>query len=119
MTGEYGALLANDSWELIPPPANANILSGKWVFRHKLKTEGTLDRYKAHWVLRGFSQEHDVDFDETFSPVVKLTCYHPGYPLRRLVLQLEDPPTQCQERLSPWETLRVSVLPPAHWVRRC
>ena len=55
VTDEYGALLANDTWELVPPPANANVVSGKWVFRHKLKTDGTLDRYKARWVLRGFS----------------------------------------------------------------
>jgi choline-glycine betaine transporter len=41
------------------------------MFRQKLKADGTLDRYKARWVLHGFSQEHGIDFDETFSPVVK------------------------------------------------
>jgi hypothetical protein len=72
MTEEYHALLGNDTWDLVPPPQNANIVSGKWVFRHKLKPDGSLDRYKARWVLRGFSQEQGIDFDETFSPVVKL-----------------------------------------------
>lgn len=71
MTAEYGALLANDTWDLVRPPATANIVSGKWVFRHKFKSDGSLDRYKARWVMRGFSQEHGIDFDETFSPVVK------------------------------------------------
>lgn len=71
MTDEYGALLANDTWDLVPPPANANVVTGRCVFRHKQKPDGSLDRYKARWVLRGFSQEHDIDFDETFSPVVK------------------------------------------------
>ncbi|KAK1683599.1 hypothetical protein QYE76_044447 [Lolium multiflorum] len=71
MTAEYGALLANDTWDLVRPPANANVVSGKWVFRHKFKPDGSLDRYKARWVVRGFSQEHGIDFDETFSPVVK------------------------------------------------
>ncbi|KAK1670275.1 hypothetical protein QYE76_058434 [Lolium multiflorum] len=71
MTDEYGALLANDTWDLVLPPANANVVTSKWVFRHKLKPDGSLDRYKARWVLRDFSQEHDIDFDETFSPVVK------------------------------------------------
>ena len=69
MTAEYRALLGNDTWDLVPPPQNTNIVSGKWVFRHKLKPDGSLDRYKARWVLRGFSQEQGVDFDETFSPV--------------------------------------------------
>jgi hypothetical protein len=71
MTEEYRALLGNDTWDLVPPPQNANIVSGKWVFRHKLKPDGSLDRYKACWVLRGFSQEQVIDFDETFSLVVK------------------------------------------------
>jgi hypothetical protein len=55
MTAEYYALLSNDSWGLVPPPRNANIVSGKWVFRHKLKLDGSLDLYKSRWVLRGFS----------------------------------------------------------------
>jgi hypothetical protein len=71
MTEEYRALLGNDTWDLVPPPRNSNIVSGKWVFCHKLKPDGSLDPYKARWVLRGFSQEQGVDFDETFSPVVK------------------------------------------------
>jgi histone deacetylase 1/2 len=71
MTEEYRPLLGNDTWDLVPPSRNANIVSGKWVFRHKLKPDGSLDRYKAFWVLRGFSQEQGIAFDETFSPVVK------------------------------------------------
>jgi histone deacetylase 1/2 len=71
MIVEYRVVLGNDTWDLMPPPRNANIIFGKWVFCHKLKPDGSLDRYKACWVLRGFSQEQDVDFDETFSPVVK------------------------------------------------
>jgi hypothetical protein len=76
MTEEYRALLGNDTWDLVPPPQNANIVFGKWVFRHKLKPDGSLDRYKARWVLHGFSQEQGVDFDETFSPVVKPATVH-------------------------------------------
>jgi hypothetical protein len=71
MTDEYRALLGNDTWDLVPPPRNTNIVSGKWVFRHKLKPDGSLDRYKAHWVLHSFSQEQGVDIDETFSLIVK------------------------------------------------
>jgi histone deacetylase 1/2 len=72
MTKEYRALLSNDTWDLVPP-RNANIVSGKWVFRQKLKPDSFLDRYKARWVLRGFSQEQGVNFNETFSPIVKPT----------------------------------------------
>jgi hypothetical protein len=71
MRDEHNALLQNDTWTLVPKPSGANVVSGKWVFRHKYHSDGTLSRYKARWVVRGFSQEHGIDYDETFSPVVK------------------------------------------------
>jgi histone deacetylase 1/2 len=46
---------------------------GKWIFKHKFHDDGSLKPYKARWVLRGFTQCPSVDFNETFSPVVKPT----------------------------------------------
>jgi hypothetical protein len=71
MEEEYGALISNGTWELVPRPQGSNVVTGKWVFMHKLRVDGTLDRYKAHCVLRGFTQHPEVDYDETFSPIVK------------------------------------------------
>ena len=68
---EFSALLANHTWDLIPRPSRSNAVTGKWVFKHKFKADGSLERYKARWVLRGFTQHPDIDYDETFSPVVK------------------------------------------------
>jgi hypothetical protein len=68
---EHDALLMNHTWDLVPRPPQSNVVSGKWVFKHKFKADGTLERYKARWVLRGFTQRPGIDFDETFSPVVK------------------------------------------------
>ena len=47
------------------------MVTGKWIWTHKRRAEGTLDRYKACWVLRGFTQRPSVNYDETFSLVVK------------------------------------------------
>ena len=63
--------MKNHTWELIPRPSQANVVTGKWVFKHKFTADGSLERYKARWVLRGFTQWPGVDFGETFSPVVK------------------------------------------------
>jgi hypothetical protein len=56
MEEEYAALLANHTWHLVPCPPGTNVVTGKWLFHHKLTSDGSLDRYKARWVLRGFTQ---------------------------------------------------------------
>jgi hypothetical protein len=71
MEEEYAALLANHTWDLVPRPPGTNVVTGNWLFCHKLTSDGSLDRYKACWVRRGFTQRPGVDYDETFSPVVK------------------------------------------------
>jgi hypothetical protein len=71
MEEEYNALLLNNTWDLVARPAGTNVVSGKWIFKHKFNADGSLERYKARWVLRGFTQRPGIDFDETFSPVVK------------------------------------------------
>jgi hypothetical protein len=62
---------ANDTWTLVPRLPGVNLVTGKWVFRHKFRSDGSLDRYKARWVVRGFTQRPGIDYGETFSPVVK------------------------------------------------
>jgi hypothetical protein len=71
MEEEYGTLISNGTWELVLRPQGSNVVTDKWIFTHKLRADGTLNRYKARWVLRGFTQHLGVEYDETFSPVVK------------------------------------------------
>jgi hypothetical protein len=71
MSDEFSALQKNNTWDLVPRPSGANIVTDKWVYRHKFRPDGSLERYKARWVLRGFTQRPGIDFDEIFSPVVK------------------------------------------------
>ena len=73
MEEEYTALLPNQTWDLVPRPPGCNVVTGKWIWTHKRRDDGTLDRYKARWVLRGFTQRPNVDYDETYSLVVKPT----------------------------------------------
>jgi hypothetical protein len=71
MAEEHKALVETNTWRLVPRPPGANVVTGKWIFRHKFQSDGTLARHKARWVVRGFTQRQGVDYDETFSLVVK------------------------------------------------
>ncbi|XP_022014174.1 uncharacterized mitochondrial protein AtMg00820-like [Helianthus annuus] len=73
MNDEYRALIENKTWELVPKKLDMNIVRTMWVFRHKKKADGTLERYKARLVCDGRSQQVGVDYGKTFSPVVKPT----------------------------------------------
>ncbi|CAJ2635631.1 unnamed protein product [Trifolium pratense] len=71
MKDEYDALIENKTWELVLRPSNANVIRSLWIFRHKKKSDGSFERYKARLVGNGANQQSGVDCGETFSPVVK------------------------------------------------
>jgi hypothetical protein len=76
MEEEYAALLANHTWDPVPCPPGTNVIIDKWLFRHKLTSDGSLDHYKARCVLRGFTRRPGVDYDETFSTIIKFATVH-------------------------------------------
>ncbi|GLT71533.1 hypothetical protein SLA2020_435440 [Shorea laevis] len=73
MNMEFTALMHNGTWTLVPPQSTMNLVGCKWVFKIKRKSDGSIDRYKARLVAKGYHQQPGIDFDETYSPVVKPT----------------------------------------------
>ncbi|GKD59097.1 ribonuclease H-like domain-containing protein [Tanacetum coccineum] len=76
MYDEYNTLVKNGTWILVPRPSDVNLVRSMWLFKHKFHADGTLSRYKSRLVTNGSNQQHGVDFDETFSPVVKPATIH-------------------------------------------
>ena len=72
MNKEINALQINNTWELVSLPPKKKAISCKWVYKTKLKSDGSLERLKARIVIRGFTQQYGVDYQEVFSPVVKM-----------------------------------------------
>jgi hypothetical protein len=71
MDAEYEALEKDQTCHLVPPEGIKNIINCRWVYKVKRKADDWFDRNKARLVAKGFKQQYGIDYDDTFSPVMK------------------------------------------------
>ncbi|OUC47837.1 integrase core domain protein, partial [Trichinella nativa] len=71
MLEEISALHMNDTWILTDLPADRKTIQCKWVFKSKINSDGEVSKYKARLVAKGYSQRAEIDYFETFAPVVR------------------------------------------------
>ena len=73
MQEEIKSLHENHTYDLVELPKGRKALKNKWVYRLKNEENNPRPRYKARLVVKGFNQKKGVDFEEIFSPVVKMS----------------------------------------------
>jgi hypothetical protein len=67
------SIMSNKTWEVVERPYGCKPIGSKWVFKKKLIPNGTIERYKARLVIKGYSQKEGEDFFDTYSHVARLT----------------------------------------------
>lgn len=72
MQDEIDALKKNGTWEKCYLPKGKQVVGWRWVFSIKYQDDGTIERFKARLVAKGYTQTYDINYTETFSPVVKI-----------------------------------------------
>ncbi|GKC47446.1 putative RNA-directed DNA polymerase [Tanacetum coccineum] len=72
MNQEIEALNRNNTWVITELPENRKHVGSKWIFNVKYKAYGELKILKARLVAKGFHQREGIDYEKTFSPIVKI-----------------------------------------------
>ncbi|GKA57964.1 retrovirus-related pol polyprotein from transposon TNT 1-94 [Tanacetum coccineum] len=73
MAEELTTLHQTHTWDLVPFPLGKRAIGSRWVYKIKTKSGGSIERYKARLVVKGYSQEYGMDYKETFALVAKMT----------------------------------------------
>lgn len=71
MTKEMNSHEQNHTWTLTDLPEGRKKIGSKWVYKHKIGKDGTIESYKARLCAKGYSQKEGIDYNETFAPVLK------------------------------------------------
>ena len=65
--------MKNGVWDVVPRPDGKLVVTSKWIYKIKHVVNGSIEKYKARFVARGFSQKEGIDYEETFAPIARYT----------------------------------------------
>ena len=73
MIEEYHSIMKNDVWEIVLRQGKKCVMTSKWIYKIKHVVDGSIEKYKARFVARGFSQKEGIDYEDTFAHVARYT----------------------------------------------
>jgi hypothetical protein len=73
MDEAYASIMKNDVWELVSQPEGKSMFGSRWIYKIKHARDGSVEKFKLHFVDKGFSQKKGINYDETFALVVRYT----------------------------------------------
>ena len=73
MLEEYRSILKNNVWDIMSRPKDKSLVSSKWIYKIKHAADGSVEKFKARFVARGFTRKEGIDYEETFAPVARYT----------------------------------------------
>lgn len=71
MVEEYSSIMRNDVWDTVSRPKGNSMVTSRWIYKIKYAMDGSVKKYKARFMARGFSQQEGVDYEERFAVVAR------------------------------------------------
>jgi hypothetical protein len=73
MMEEYASIMKNDVWEVVPRSEDKKVVGSRWIYKVKHAVDESMEKYKACFVAKGFSQCEGIDYEETFTPMARFS----------------------------------------------
>ena len=77
MVEEYDSIMKNQIWEAVSRPEGKKVVGSRWIYKVKHATDGSVEKYKARFVAKRFSQKEGIDYEETFAMLPGILPFGP------------------------------------------